>query len=201
MLTEEGKCEKSGLLVITLTFFATIVAVWAVAHYPSQRASLSEESEPAESETAENQLTYGIVVYYGYDYRYPELEYFAWPVENGSTINLGELSPGTHRKLLSVTNIGKAPVYIVVDVENLPYGWSLTAPNLGRVAIGPGVRTWIDLNLQIPSNAEAKEYLIDLWIKAIVYEEMETPPPRDPSFSVPSVEVAKVLLKLKLKVV
>lgn len=62
-------------------------------------------------------------------------------------------------------------IWIVLVVENLTEGWSLTSPEVNLTIIGTSVKIYGNLALQIPSNAEAKEYWLNLWIKAIRYEE------------------------------
>jgi len=156
------------------------------------------ESEPTESEPPESQPTYGLVVYYGY---VGELEYFAWPLMNGTTIDWGELPPGIHRKRMSVKNTGNALVTIIFAVENLPDSWSLTA-SFHRDTIGPGVQSFGDLILQIPSGAEAKEYLLGFWIKAVIFEYENDVPDRnvEPRYKYVT-EVVKLFFRLRLKVV
>ncbi len=203
----KGKVKKAWLLVITLALSAVIAAVSAIKYFSPERTSLLMESEPAESEPTESPQTYVLEVYIGDVENFSIIEMLSFPLMNGSAIDWGELPSGVHEKRLSVQNNiennGNILIWIVLVVENLPEGWSLTSPEVNLTIIGTSVKIYGNLALQIPSNAEAKEYWLNLWIKAIRYEERE-PPPRDPSFSQISIdgtELAKLFFRLKIKVV
>ncbi|MEM2911321.1 MAG: hypothetical protein QXM52_03070 [Candidatus Bathyarchaeia archaeon] len=203
----KGKVKKAWLLVVTLALSAVIATVSAVVYFSPERTRLLMESEPAESEPTERQQTHVLEVYIGDVEKFPIIEMLSFPLVNGSTIDWGELPSGVHKKRLSVQNNirnnGNALVRIVLVVENLPEGWSLTSPEVNLTIIGTSVKIYGNLTLQIPSNAEAKDYELNLWIKAIRYEERE-PPPRDSTFSQISIngtELAKLFFRLKLKVV
>ena len=86
---------------------------------------------------------------------------------NTTTMAWGDVSPGqNYAKNLTVLNTGNTGVTVILRVQGLPSGWSLswlanqTAINSGEAATGT-------LSLSVPTEALAGSHTWDQWIEGI----------------------------------
>jgi len=86
-------------------------------------------------------------------------------VVNGTTIDWGNLTAGTHTKTYWLKNTGNVNVTLSLVVQDLPSGWSCTWNREGYM-LQPNEIVQIVITLSVPEGVEAGDYTFKTWIQA-----------------------------------